>query len=84
MEHGKARMSTTAQQLAAQLGLTTQVKFLLDPTLLDAAVQTLTDEGYAAHRNGAGVFVQVAPGAKAGPIHSLTRAGIHVTDFEAE
>jgi Cu-processing system permease protein len=38
----------------------------------------------AARRNGVGVIVEVAPGEKARPIHTLRRPNIEVTDFEME
>ncbi|RIK37658.1 MAG: ABC transporter ATP-binding protein [Chloroflexi bacterium] len=84
MEQGRALFTTPAAQLAARLNLTTQVKLHLPAELMDSALSVLHADGFDARRNGTGVLVQVAPGAKAGPIHSLSRADIHVTDFETE
>ncbi|HXF61571.1 MAG TPA: ABC transporter ATP-binding protein [Caldilineaceae bacterium] len=84
MERGRARCSCPAGELATRLGLTTQIKLHVPAGLMDTAVVALLESGYQARRNGAGVLVQVAPGARAGPIHALSRANIHVTDFETE
>jgi ABC-type multidrug transport system ATPase subunit len=84
MEQGRALFTTPAAQLAARLNLTTQVKLHLPVELMDNALSVLHADGFEARRNGTGVLVQVAPDAKAGPIHSLSRADIHVTDFETE
>jgi ABC-type multidrug transport system ATPase subunit len=84
MEHGQAKFTCAADQVATRLNLTTQVRLLIADPQIDPAIAVLHAEGYAAHRNGTGILVQVAPDAKAGPIHSLTRANIHVTDFELE
>lgn len=84
MEHGRAQFTTSAAQLAGRLNLTTQVKLHLPTDLMDSAIAALQADGFSARRNGTGVLVQVAPDAKAGPIHTLSRANIHVTDFETE
>jgi ABC-type multidrug transport system ATPase subunit len=84
MEQGRGLFTCAAGELAARLHLTTQVKLHMDATLLESAVAVLQADGFEARRNGSGVFVQVAPDAKALPIHSLSRANIQVSDFEAE
>jgi ABC-2 type transport system ATP-binding protein/nitrous oxidase accessory protein len=84
MEQGRTLFTCPAGELAARLHMTTQVKLHMDAALLESAVAVLRADGFDARRNGTGVFVQVAPDAKALPIHSLSRANIHVSDFEAE
>ncbi len=84
MEQGRALFTTPAAQLAARLNLTTQVKLHLPAELMDNALTVLHAGGFEARRNGVGVLVQVPPDAKAAPIHTLSRANIHVTDFETE
>lgn len=84
MEHGRALFTTPAAQLAGRLNLTTQVKLHLPAEVMDNALAALHADGFEARRNGVGVLVQVPPDAKAAPIHTLSRANIHVTDFETE
>ncbi len=84
MERGQARFTCTAGELAAKLGLSTQIKLHMAPDLLGHAVDILTAGGFAARRNGTGVLVQVAPDAKAAPIHLLSQSNVHVTDFAGE
>jgi hypothetical protein len=52
------------------------------PDRVAVAVRTLRGEGLDAHANGHGLCVRVPHAAKAGPIRVLTRADIHVDDFE--
>lgn len=84
MEKGELTLACSGAELAARLGLCTTVKLRLASELLDAALRVLQRDGFQASRNGTGVLVQVRPGEKAQPIHSLSRAHIAVTDFEIE
>lgn len=84
MERGRLQFRCPAAELAPRLGLRTQVKFILPGHQLDQALAILHGDGLAARRNGVGVIVDVAPGAKARPIHTLRRADIEVIDFEVE
>lgn len=84
MERGHLQFRCSASELAPRLGLRTQVKFILPGHQLDQALAVLQRDGLAAQRNGVGVIVEVAPGEKARPIHTLRRADIEVVDFEVE
>lgn len=84
MERGQVQQRLPAHELAVRMGLRTQVKLRMPSTLLDAALSALLADGFVARRNGTGVLVDVLPGDKARPIHTLSRAQIHVTDFEME
>lgn len=84
MERGCLQFRCPAAELAPRLGLRTQVKFILPGHQLDQALAILHSDGLAARRNGVGVIVEVAPGEKARPIHTLRRADIEVSDFEVE
>lgn len=84
MERGAVQLTCAGSELAARLGLRTTVKLRLPGELLDSALSVLHRDGFAARRNGVGVLVEVHPGEKARPIHSLNRAHIPVTDFEVE
>ena len=57
---------------------------LADEASIGSAVETLAVHGYAAERNGTGVWVQVVPLEKARPISLLSEAGIPVEDFHIE
>ncbi len=84
MQAGSVVARCPAQRLAEEVGLRTQVKLKLPGDRLDAALKVLEADGFSARRNGVGVLVDVLPREKALPIHSLSRADIHVTDFEME
>ncbi|MCB0082358.1 MAG: ABC transporter ATP-binding protein, partial [Caldilineaceae bacterium] len=84
MERGAVRLTCPGDELATALGLRTTVKLHLPTGLLDNALDVLQRAGYAARRNGVGVLVDVHPGEKAQPIHTLNQAQIAVTDFEVE
>ncbi|MEZ4674602.1 MAG: ABC transporter ATP-binding protein [Caldilineaceae bacterium] len=84
MERGAVRLTCPGDKLATALGLRTTVKLHLSTGQLDNALDVLRRAGYAARRNGVGVLVDVHPGEKAQPIHTLSQAQIAVTDFEVE
>lgn len=84
MEQGAVRLTCPGTALATTLGLRSTVKFHVPPGLMDNALAVLQRAGYAARRNGVGLLVDVHPGAKAQPIHTLSQAQIAVTDFEVE
>ncbi len=84
MERGALQLTCPGTELATELGLRTTVKLHVPPDLMDSALAVLHRAGYAAQRNGVGVLVDVHPGAKAEPIHELSRAEIAVTDFEVD
>ena len=84
MERGRLQVTCPAHTLAQQIGLRTQVKFMVPTHQLDHALAILHGDGLSARRNGVGVIVDVLPGEKARPIHTLGRANIEVIDFELE
>ena len=84
MDTGKVIGRCPAYRLAEEAGLRTQVKLIIAPDKLDAALHVLKADGFTVRRNGVGVLVDVLPREKAQPIHSLSRADIHITDFEVE
>lgn len=84
LEKGQLQFECAARELAHKMGLRTQIKLRLAVGMLDAALTILRNEGFSAQRNGVGVIVDVPPGEKARPIHSLSRNDIHVLDFEME
>jgi ABC-type multidrug transport system ATPase subunit len=85
IEAGRLVGDCPPSDLGRYLGRKAMLKLLLaDNTLIGPAVETLTGHGYAAERNGTGVWVQVVPLEKARPISLLTEAGIPVEDFHIE
>jgi len=84
MEQGKVRFTCGAPELPQRLGWRAEVKLRMPADRLERALGVLEAGGFSARRNGVGVIVQVPHGAKAEPIHVLSRADIEITDFEVE
>lgn len=85
IEAGRLIGDCPPTEMGRYLGRKSMLKLLLaDESLIGPAVETLTGHGYAAERNGTGVWVQVVPLEKARPISLLTEAGIPVEDFHIE
>ncbi len=84
LEAGKLRLNCRAAELSRCLGLRTQVRLFLPVEVMDDALAALHADGLNAHKNGAGLLVDVLPDEKARPIHVLSQATIHVNDFELE
>ncbi|MGD8805210.1 MAG: ABC transporter ATP-binding protein [Chloroflexota bacterium] len=85
IEAGRLVGDCPPAELGRYLGRKSMLKLLLaDEALIGPAVEMLSDHGYAAERNGTGVWVQVVPLEKARPISLLTEAGIPVEDFHLE
>ena len=82
MERGKLALTCPAAELPQRLGLRTMIKLRLPAGQVEPAIGVLQAGGYTVSRNGTGILLDVPPGAKAGPIHVLSQAGIQVTDFE--
>lgn len=84
MHKGREDFTVPASQLAHRLNLRTQIKLHLPADQIEPALGLLSADGFQVRRNGVGIVVDVAHGAKATPIHALSRAAIVVTDFETE
>lgn len=84
LEAGRLRLTCRAAELSRCLGLRTQVRLFVPPEATDAALVALQADGLSAHKNGAGLLVDVLPDEKARPIHVLSQAAIRVDDFELE
>jgi hypothetical protein len=70
--------------LPAAIGIESRVKVLLPEASIRSALEALHADGFAAQRNGRGIWVDVMPGNKAAPIHALARRRIVIEDFEIE
>ena len=85
IEAGRLVGDCPPSELGNYLGRKSMLKLRLsDESLIGPAVETLAGHGYAAERNGTGVWVQVVPLEKARPISLLSEAGIPVEDFHIE
>lgn len=85
IEAGKLVADCPPAELGSHLGSKAMLKLhLADEDEIRAALDTLKGHGFAAERNGTGVWVQVVPLEKAKPISLLTEAGIPVDDFQIE
>ncbi|UCG24505.1 MAG: ABC transporter ATP-binding protein [Chloroflexota bacterium] len=85
IEAGRLLADCHPSELGRYLGRKSMLKLLLaDEAAISMALETLAIHGYAAERNGTGVWVQVVPLEKARPISLLSEAGIPVDDFHIE
>ncbi len=85
VESGKLMADCSPGDLSRFVGGKTMLKLhLVDKDRIGSAVEALTSHGFAAERNGTGIWVQVVPLEKARPISLLTEAGMPVADFHME
>ncbi len=82
LERGKVVLSATPAEMVGQQGWQTVMKLRMPSESLEQAMELLVRSGFAASRNGTGLWVEVPGDRKASPIQTLARAGIVVTDFE--
>lgn len=82
LERGKVILSATPAEMVGQQGWQTVMKLRMPSESLEQAMELLVRSGFAASRNGTGLWVEVPGDRKASPIQTLARAGIVVTDFE--
>lgn len=82
LEQGRVALSAAPGELVGKQGWQTVLKLRLPRESLEQAVELLARAGFAASRNGCGVWVSVPGDRKATPIQTLAQAGILVTDFE--
>jgi ABC-type multidrug transport system ATPase subunit len=84
LEGGRLVVDAPPDQLERRLGWETTLHLYLPETRIDPAFETLTNLGMPVSRNGRGVRVHVAPGAKGKIFRVLQEAGIEVDDFSVE
>ncbi len=70
--------------LAAQLGLTVNLKLIVPAPMRANAVELLQTQGFAVTPNGVGLRVAISPAAKMAPLQTLMAGNIEVEDFEIE
>jgi ABC-type multidrug transport system ATPase subunit len=82
LQSGSLAFEAPPHEITTRLGLTTRLKLHTATEQRQQALALLQADGYSATPNGRGIWVVVRPDAKAAPIHTLTQAGIQVSDFE--
>ncbi len=84
LEGGRLVVDAPPDQLERRLGWETTLHLYLPEAGIDPAMATLQGLGMPVSRNGRGVRVHVAPGAKGKVLRVLQDAGIEVDDFSVE
>lgn len=84
LEGGRLVVDAPPDQLERRLGWETTLHLYLPEARIDPAMATLAGLGLPVSRNGRGVRVQVAPGAKGQVFRVLQDAGVAVDDFSVE
>ena len=84
LEQGKLIADTDPEELMTRIGALPKIRIEVGLSNVDAAMNALSNEDFETSRNRTGVYVTVAPGAKAKPIKALVDAGIPVVDFDLE
>jgi nitrous oxidase accessory protein len=84
LEHGRLTADCAPRTLTRHTRWQATLWLHMPGDCIEAALRTLSEHGFTASRNGAGVRVRVAPGEKGRPIHVLAQASIPVHDFELE
>ena len=84
LEAGRLVVDAPPHELAQRLGWSSTLHIYLPEATIDPALAQLTACGLPVSRNGRGVRVQVAPGAKGQVLRVLHDAGIVIDDFSLE
>lgn len=84
LEGGRLVVDAPPDQLERRLGWETTLHLYMPDPVIDPAMETLAGLGMPVSRNGRGVRVHVAPGAKGKVFRVLQQAGIEVDDFSVE
>ena len=84
LEQGKLIADTDPEDLMTRIGALPKIRIEVGLSNVEAAMNALSNDEFETSRNRTGVYVTVAPGAKAKPIKALVDAGIPVVDFDLE
>ncbi len=82
LRSGRLDAECTPRELPAALGLACQVKLIVPSSEIDPALGILRSAGFAANRNGRGIWVRVEHDRNAAPIHVLAEHRIQTDSFE--
>lgn len=84
LEQGKLVAESEPEDLMTRIGALPKMRIEVGIDNVDSAMSVLADQDFEISRNRTGIYVTVAPGAKAKPIKVLVDAGIPVIDFDLE
>lgn len=84
LEGGRLAADCRPDQLSDRTGWRATLRLLLPGEWIEPALEVLSGKGYAASRNGRGIWVRVSPQEKVEPLSLLVEAGVPVQDFELE
>lgn len=84
LEQGKLKAESAPEELMTRIGALPKIRIEVGLDNVDSAMNALSKNDFESSRNRTGVYVTVAPGAKAKPIQTLLNAGIPVFDFDLE
>jgi nitrous oxidase accessory protein len=84
LDQGKLVAESGPEELMARIGALPKMRIEVGLSNVEAAISALENDNFEISRNRTGVYVSVAPGAKAKPIETLVDAGIPVIDFDLE
>lgn len=85
LERGRLKLTCdTPAELVQRLGMTLNLKLMMPVAWHENALSLLHAKGFAARRNGVGLYVTVSPANKMAPLQALLAGDIEVSNFEVE
>jgi ABC-type multidrug transport system ATPase subunit len=81
---GRTVLACRAAELTTALNVEVAMHLMLAAGAREPALAVLTDLGFTARRNGRGIVVDVAPGARAAPVQALVERGFQIDDLAIE
>lgn len=84
LEQGELVAESAPEELMTRIGALPKMRIEVGIGNVEAAMTALLQENFEIFRNRTGVYVTVAPGAKAKPIKALVDAGVPIVDFDLE
>jgi ABC-type multidrug transport system ATPase subunit len=84
LEQGELVAESAPEELMTRIGALPKMRIEVGIGNVEAAMTALSQENFEIFRNRTGVYVTVAPGAKAKPIKALVDAGVPIVDFDLE
>lgn len=84
LDQGKLVAESEPEELMTRIGALPKMRIGVGIDNVEAALKALSSNEFETTRNRTGIYVTVAPGAKARPIKALVDAGIPVVDFDLE
>jgi ABC-type multidrug transport system ATPase subunit len=82
LDRGRMTDDMTAKDFVGLRAEQSLLHVFMDPACVAAAIELLNGSGFAARRNGRGIFVAAPPGRRVEPLYQLAAANIRVDDLE--